>query len=52
MSQFKLITENVADLATLVVAGAAAGMGASNLLTDIKKQVCRILAGSGQITAT
>lgn len=52
MSQLRLITENAADLATLVVAGAAAGMGAENLLTDIKGQVCRILAGSGQITAT
>ena len=52
MSQLRLITENSADTATLAVANTAAGMGASNLLTDIKGQVCRILASSGQITAT
>ena len=49
MSQLKILTNNVADIATITVANTAAGMGASKLKTDIKGEVCRILSGTASI---
>ena len=39
MSQLKIITNNVADTATITVANTAPEMGASKLKTDIKGEV-------------
>ena len=50
MSQLKILTNNVADIATITVANTAAGMGADRLKTDIKGEVCRVLGTSCSIT--
>jgi hypothetical protein len=52
MSQLRIITNNVADTATITVANTASGMGASKLKTDIKGEVCRILSGTASIVLT
>lgn len=48
----RIISDNAADRATIMVANTAAGAGAENLKTDIKGQVCRILSGTAQIVLT
>lgn len=50
MSQLRILTNNVADIATITVANTAAGMGADRLKTDIKGEVCRVLGTSCSIT--
>ena len=50
MNRLRLVTNNAADRATISVAGTAAGMGADNLKTDIKGEVCRVLGTSCTIT--
>lgn len=52
MAQLKIITDNVADRATIVVQNTAADMGAEKLKTDIKGEVCRVLDSSASITLT
>ena len=52
MNNMRIISDNAADRAALVVPNTASGLGASNLLTDIKGQACRVLSGSATITAT
>jgi hypothetical protein len=52
MSQLRIITNNVADTATITVANTASDMGASKLKTDIKGEVCRILSGTASIVLT
>ena len=48
--QLRIITDNAADRATITVANTAAGMGSDKLKTDIKGEVCRVLASSATIT--
>ena len=48
MAAIRIITNNAADRATISVAGTAAGMGSDKLKTDIKGEVCRVLASSLQ----
>lgn len=48
----RIISNNVADQATLSAANTAAGMGAEWLKTDIKDEACRINSGTGAIVAT
>ena len=50
MTQIRIITDNAADRATITVANTAAGMGSDKLKTDIKGEVCRVLASSATIT--
>ena len=50
MPQIRIITDNAADRATITVANTAAGMGSDKLKTDIKGEVCRVLASSATIT--
>jgi len=52
MSNFRVLYDNAADRATLSVANTAAGLGAANLLTDLKGEVCRVLSGTAQIVMT
>ena len=52
MTQIRIITDNAADRATITVANTAAGMGSDKLKTDIKGEVCRVLASSATITLT
>lgn len=52
MSSLKIITNNLADSATLTVANTALNMGADKLKTDIKGEVCRVLSGTASIVAT
>lgn len=52
MPNLRIISDNAADRATITVANTAAGMGASNLLTDIKGEACRILANTGTVKLT
>ena len=48
----RIISDNAADRATLTAANTAAGLGADNLKSDIKGQVCRVLASSASLVAT
>lgn len=48
----RFVTDNAADRATVTVANTAIGLGAENLLTDTKGQVCRILGNVATITVT
>ena len=50
MNRLRLVTNNATDRATITVPSTAAGMPASNLKTDIKGEVCRILGSSTSIT--
>ena len=50
MPQIRIITDNAADRATITVANTAAGMGSDKLKTDLKGEVCRVLASSATIT--
>lgn len=50
MNKLRITTNNAADRATITVPSTAAGMPASNLKTDIKGEVCRILGSSASIT--
>lgn len=50
MRNLTILAYNVADSATLTVPSTAAGMGAANLKTDIKGEVCRVLANTATIT--
>lgn len=52
MKTLRIISDNAANRATLAVPNTAPGLGAANLLTDIKGQVCRVLSGTVTITAT
>ena len=52
MTQLRIVTNNVADSAALTVSNTAPGMGADKLKTDIKSQVCRVLANSALIVAS
>lgn len=53
MANFRIIYDNRADGASLAVSSqASAGLGAANLLTDIKSEVWRASTTSGTITAT
>ena len=52
MNNMRIISDNAADRGALVVANTAPGLGAANLRTDIKGQVCRVLSSSATITAT
>ena len=49
MSTLKIISENLADTATITVGSTAGGMGADKLKTDIKGEVCRVLSTSATI---
>lgn len=51
MSTCKILDNNAADRAALAVPGTAPGMGAGNLQTDVRGQVCRVLASAATITA-
>lgn len=51
MSPLRILSDNKADIAVLTVSGAAAGMGADKLKTDIKGEVCRVLSGTTEIVA-
>lgn len=48
----RIISDNAANRATITVANTAPELGAANLLTDIKGQVCRVLGKSATITLT
>lgn len=48
----RIISDNAANKATITVANTAPELGAANLLTDIKGQVCRVLGKSATITLT
>lgn len=48
----RIISDNAANRATITVANTATKLGAANLLTDIKGQVCRVLGKSATITLT
>ena len=48
----RTISDNAANRATITVSNTAPNLGASNLLTDIKGQVCRVLGKSATITLT
>lgn len=50
MNNLRILTKNATDIATITVPSTAAGMPASNLKTDIKGEVCRILGSSANIT--
>ena len=50
MNRLRLVTNNATDRATITVPSTAAGMPASNLKTDIKGEVCRILGSTASIT--
>ena len=50
MTNLRILTDNAADRATITVPGTAAGMGADKLKTDLKGEVCRVLAGAATIT--
>ena len=50
MTKLRILTDNAADRATITVPGTAAGMGADKLKTDLKGEVCRVLAGAATIT--
>jgi hypothetical protein len=50
MNKLRILTKNIADIATITVPSTVAGMPASNLKTDIKGEVCRILGSSANIT--
>ncbi len=52
MSNMRIISDNAADRAVLVVPNTAPGLGAANLQTDIKGQACRVLGNTATITAT
>jgi hypothetical protein len=47
-----ILTDNAADRSTITVGNTAEGSGASNLKTDIKGQVCRVLSGTADIVLT
>lgn len=51
MKVMRIISNNAADRAKLAVTDTAPGLGAENLQTDIKGQVCRILGSTASITA-
>lgn len=48
----RIVSDNAADRATLTAGNTAPGLGPEWLQTDIKGEVCRILAGEGTIVAT
>lgn len=48
----RIISDNAANRATIAVTNTAPDLGASNLLTDIKGQVCRVLGKTATITLT
>ena len=50
MTKLRILIDNAADRATITVTGTAAGMGADKLKTDLKGEVCRVLAGAATIT--
>lgn len=50
MNKLRLLTKNIADTATISVPSTVSGMPASNLKTDIKGEVCRILGSTASIT--
>lgn len=52
MTTMRIISINAADRATLAVPNTAPGLGADNLKTDIKGQVCRVLGNAASIAAT
>lgn len=52
MNSLRIISDNAADRAALSIPGTVPGLGAANLLTDIKGQVCRVLGGVVSMTAT
>ncbi|MDC8758587.1 hypothetical protein [Janthinobacterium fluminis] len=51
MTNLQIISDNAADRATLSVSSQAGGLGAANLLTDIKGQVWRAAGTSATLTA-
>lgn len=50
MGNLRILTKNSADTAVLTVPSTVAGLSASNLKTDIKGEVCRVLGTSCSIT--
>lgn len=52
MNNMRIISDNAADRAMLTVGNTAAGLGADNLKTDIKGQVCRVLGSAASILVT
>ena len=48
----RIISDNAANRAAITVANTAPELGAANLLTDIKGQVCRVLGKSATVTLT
>ncbi|MDC8756270.1 hypothetical protein [Janthinobacterium fluminis] len=51
MTNLRIISDNAADRAVLSVSSQAGGLGAANLLTDIKGQVWRAAGTSATLTA-
>lgn len=49
MNNLRIITNNAADRATITASSTASGMGTDKLKTDIKGEVCRILANTTSI---
>lgn len=52
IDQIRIVHDNAADRATIVADDTADGMGTACLKTDIKGEVCRILASSAQLVLT
>lgn len=52
MRNLRIVSENVADDATITAADTASGLGTEWLKTDLKSEVCRITSGTGAITLT
>lgn len=52
LQTLRIISDNAADRATIVVPNTASGMGASKLKTDYKGEVCRVLSSTATITCT
>lgn len=50
MRNLRIISDNVADDATITAANTASNMGTEWLKTDLKSEVCRITSGTGAIT--
>lgn len=50
MRNLRIISDNVADDATITAANTASGLGTEWLKTEAKSEVCRITSGTGAIT--
>lgn len=50
--RFRIVSDNVADLATITASNTAPDLGADWVKTDLKTEVCRILSDAGAFTLT